>query len=294
MKLDDNLEPLGHGVWEVAVPKGMVTDPMQDGWKKSAINLPSPGTVASYRKGQYHAHETATEWRVHLDRYDPAKHPVLHLVDDAPLVMMIVGTFITLIQNSRSAARRDTATVLEEQRGTWRQLVLTGCFMLFVGALIALEPLVIFESILVIGIPVLIMGLALIILRMGICTRPVSIAAPGRILLGLGMLALGAVALLLPIELLAVAYIFILAIWAFSSAIMSLKHRGVGGPPVPPGLPGPVAIGVLSLLLSVFMFVDPFTVTGVLIYVLAVIALLFGASLILQGLGLRTRMTRHA
>jgi uncharacterized membrane protein HdeD (DUF308 family) len=141
---------------------------------------------------------------------------------------------------------------------------------------------------------VLIMGFATITLRMGIRTRPLSIAAPGRVVLGLGMMALGVVALLLPIELLAVAYIFLLAIWAFSSAIMSLKHRSGGSPPVPSGLPGPLAIGVLSLLLSIFMLLDPFTVTGVLIYVLAVLALLFGLSLILQGLGLRTRMTRRA
>jgi hypothetical protein len=67
-RLDEFLEPLHHGVWEVAVPKDSVTEPLDSGWEKSKINVPSPGTIDSYRKGQYHVHETATEWRVHLDR----------------------------------------------------------------------------------------------------------------------------------------------------------------------------------------------------------------------------------
>ncbi|MDD4255122.1 MAG: hypothetical protein PHP59_07065 [Methanofollis sp.] len=74
-RLDDFLEPLDGGVWEVAVPKEAVTDALDGGWKQSPINVPSPGTLANYRKGNYHLHETATEWRVHHDRYDPKKHP---------------------------------------------------------------------------------------------------------------------------------------------------------------------------------------------------------------------------
>ena len=37
----------------------------------------------------------SAEWRVHLDRYDPKVHPLLHLVDDAPLLLMISDTFMT-------------------------------------------------------------------------------------------------------------------------------------------------------------------------------------------------------
>jgi hypothetical protein len=63
-RLDDFLGPLHEGVWEVVVPKDTVTEPPDTGWKKSGINVPSPGTLASYRKGRYHVHETKTEWRV--------------------------------------------------------------------------------------------------------------------------------------------------------------------------------------------------------------------------------------
>ncbi|HEU17517.1 MAG TPA: hypothetical protein ENO06_02160, partial [Methanolinea sp.] len=66
------------------------------------LNIPSPGTIASYRKGLYHVHETTTEWRVHLDRRDPKVHPVWHLIDDAPLLLMIGGTFRALFMDVRA------------------------------------------------------------------------------------------------------------------------------------------------------------------------------------------------
>jgi hypothetical protein len=73
-RLDEFLEPLHHGVWEVVVPNDSVTEPLDSGWEKEKINVASPGTIVSYRKGQYHVHETTTEWRVHLDRHDPKLH----------------------------------------------------------------------------------------------------------------------------------------------------------------------------------------------------------------------------
>jgi len=90
-RLDDFLGPLHQGVWEVVVPKQEVTEPLDESWKKSEINVPSPEMVASYRKGQYHTHETKEEWKTHMDRYDPETSPGMHLVDDAPLVLMLWG-----------------------------------------------------------------------------------------------------------------------------------------------------------------------------------------------------------
>ncbi|HOZ42626.1 MAG TPA: hypothetical protein PLD13_03425, partial [Methanoculleus sp.] len=67
--LESYLDALHRGVFQVVVPKALVTEPLEPVWKRSAINVPSPGTIASYRKGQYHAHETASEYHVHMDRY---------------------------------------------------------------------------------------------------------------------------------------------------------------------------------------------------------------------------------
>ena len=112
--LDEFLRPLHEGVWEVIVPKESVTEPLDPSWVKSRINVPSPGTRASYRKGQYHAHEQQTEWHVHLDNYDPKVHPVLHLIDDAPLLLMIGDTVVTLIAGTRKKTGKEEE-ILKDQ-----------------------------------------------------------------------------------------------------------------------------------------------------------------------------------
>ena len=50
----DFLDALRQGVREVVVPKEEVTEPLVPPWKKSATNLPTPETIASYRNGQCH------------------------------------------------------------------------------------------------------------------------------------------------------------------------------------------------------------------------------------------------
>jgi hypothetical protein len=87
--IEDFLQPLREGVWEVIIQKDQVEDPLGPDWIVSLINIPTPGTIASYRKGKYHLHETKKAYKVHLDRYDPKKHPIFHLIDDAPLLLMI-------------------------------------------------------------------------------------------------------------------------------------------------------------------------------------------------------------
>ena len=67
--IEDFLQPLHEGIWEVTIPRTLVTEPFGSGWVRSRINIPTPGTIDSYRNGQYHLHETSTEFRVHLDRY---------------------------------------------------------------------------------------------------------------------------------------------------------------------------------------------------------------------------------
>lgn len=61
--------------------------------------------LSSYRKGRLHVHEYEENYRVHMDRYDPGKHAILHLVDDAPLMFMVGGTVSALSTEARSRAR---------------------------------------------------------------------------------------------------------------------------------------------------------------------------------------------
>ena len=57
------------GVFQVVMPKVLVTEPLEPGWKQSAINVPSPDTIAKHGR----AGTTLTrpsQMRVHMDRYD--------------------------------------------------------------------------------------------------------------------------------------------------------------------------------------------------------------------------------
>ncbi len=293
-RLDDYLEPLQHGVWEVAVAKDSVTDPLDKGWAKSALNLPTPGTIASYRKGQFHVHETATEWRVHLDRYDPKRHPVLHLVDDAPLVFMIGGTFLALIMDTKSALRGETSTLVEEQKTAWQLLIVAGFCMMLIGVLIGIDPLSSFERIVIFVVRLSLFGLALVVIARGLEVRPFRVVSRGRILLGLGIFAIGLVSYSLDLEWVASSFVMLLALWAFASAVVSLKRTVRGRLAVPEGFYKRLGIGIASLLLALFILAAPDAIEEILVYVVSAIALLFGFSLVLEGAGLRRRMRTRA
>lgn len=289
-ELDDFLEPLHQGVWEVAVPKESVEGSPGTGWAKSAINLPTPGTIASYRKGQYHVHETATEWRVHLDRYDPKVHPLLHLVDDAPLVFMISGTLLALIMDTKSALRRETSSLVAEQKAAWQLLLVAGFCMMLIGVLIGIDPLSSFERIVILGVRLSVLCLALVIIAKGLDLRSFRVVSGGRVLLGFGILAVGLTSFSLDLEWVASSFVLILALWAFASAVVSLKRTVRGRLDVPEGFYKRLGIGIASLLFAVLILAVPDAVEELLVYAVSAIALLFGFLLVLEGLGFRRRM----
>jgi hypothetical protein len=288
--LDDFLEPLREGVWEVTVSKESFAGPPDARWKASAINVPSPGTIASYRKGQYHAHETRTDWRVHLDRYDPKVHPLLHLADDAPLVLMIGDTFFTLVTDTRTTLHRRTGAVLEEQKVAWQMLVIGGCCLILMGALFEIEDLVIFAGLVRLSVPAAIIALAALILRSGIAIRPFGIISFGRILLGSGFVIVGIDAFFLSLPVLAGVFALVLAAWSFSSALLSLRRIRRGPDMVPEGFSKRLATGLLSLVLAMLVLLDPLSVGGILVDVLGLLFLAMGLFLVLNGLGLRRRI----
>lgn len=277
------------GVWEVAVPKKDVTEPLGPGWERSMLNIPSPGTIASYRKGLYHVHETTTEWRVHLDRRDPKVHPVWHLIDDAPLLLMIGGTFRALFMDVRA---RNTKEELDEQKTTWRMLLLLGFALTVTGIFIGLDPFAFFEGIVLIVIPLVVVAAGVSILIRGSLFGRRSRATWSRILLGVGIIAIGASLMLLPGELTAGLIFLLLASWTFSSGIVSIKRlsRGRGG--VPEGFFRILGIGILSLLLAGAILFAPDAMITILVEIVAFIIILLGIVLIGDGLFLKRRMQR--
>ncbi len=288
--LEDFLEPLHHGVWEVAIPKESVPGTLGSGWIKSALNVPSPGTIASYRKGQYHAHETATEWRVHLDRYDPKLHPVLHIVDDAPLLLIVADTFVTLIMETRRGAGGNTREILREQRRVWQTQVIIGVALLLVGGSILTDPLQSFETTVTVAIPLLLVILGAVVAARGVSVTEARVTSKGSIFLGLGVVAIGTISFFLPIDVWATVVFAVLAVWGLGSAAVSLAHVAKGRPGVPEGLYHRLLLGVFSLLLAILPFVNMYAAAALLMIFLGGITLLLGITLAVNGLRLRTRM----
>ncbi len=93
-RLDDYARFLKPG-WHLRIPKSRVRDPCSDGWEESLLNMPMKGSVRSYRKGRLHIHDIKEEdcWDLHVDKVDPNKDPVQHLLHDAPSLVAGVALF---------------------------------------------------------------------------------------------------------------------------------------------------------------------------------------------------------
>lgn len=291
-KLDDFLEPLGQGVWEVVIPKDLVTEPPDTGWEKSAINVPSPGTLASYRKARFHVHETKTEWRVHLDRYDPNVNPLLHLVDDAPLLLMISDTFMTLIMNTRRSEIRNTANILKTQRFIWQEQVVSGMILGLVGLFILKNPLTVFKSIFELAIPLAITCLALVILVRAVRARELEDFRAREIVRGLCIFCAGIFADILPLALWVIFILAVLAAWMIASAVMLLRRVVRGRSAVPEGFYSRMAIGIISLAMTVLLVTSPAGILGLLVEILGAITVLLGITVCTNGLRLRNAMKK--
>jgi len=290
-RLDDFLKPLHHGVWEVVVPKESVTEPLDPGWEKSGINVPSPGTIASFRKGQYHVHETATEWRVHLDNHDPKRHPALHLIDDAPLLLMIGDTFVTLISGTRRRAG-DEKGILEGQKRAWQDQVLVGLFMILIGVFVVTNPLLTFEGIMRILVPLAIIGLGVFTVLKGFDVHTFRVHQKGFFYRGMAIIIAGIIAFYLPMVVWIALLLGILALWMIASAFMLLSRARKGRAAIPEGFTSRIIIAILSLCLVGLIIIDPLAMVGLLMVILGFVALVLGIMLTVNGIRLRGRMKK--
>jgi uncharacterized membrane protein HdeD (DUF308 family) len=295
-RLDDFLAPLDHGVWEVAVPKASVTEPLDAAWVKSAINVPSPGTIASYRKGQYHAHELELEWKVHIDAYDPENHPFMHLADDAPLVLMISDTFRALIADTRETIHEDPDKEVGEQRRTVALMIGAGIFLIVMGILIGSDPLVTFDAVLLNLARLAIMAGGLFTIGTAFRLRPFRFVSGGRLALGLGILATGVAFTLLPPDWLGGVVLLIIGLWALASAYISFRRILHFGRDVPGGFVKRLGMGVFSLALAVLLVFAPDIIIIFLVLVIGILLILIGILVIARALMLNERMrgaSRH-
>jgi len=289
--LDEFLGPLHHGVWEVEIPKESVTEPLDQGWEVSRINIPSPGTIASYRKGQYHVHETDTEWRVHLDNHDPKRHSILHLIDDAPLLLMIGDTFGTLIASTRKKTGEE-AKILEEQSKAWKDQILIGLFIILVGIFVITNPLLTFKGITRLFVPLVIVGLGIFTIMKSVRVQPFRIIEDAVLYRGIIISIAGIIAFYLPLSLWIIGLLGILAVWMLATAIVLLGRARKGRSAIPEGFVSRIVIAILSLCLVGLIFTYPIEIVELLMIVLGVIGLLVGIMLFVNGVRLKRRMER--
>ena len=261
-----------------------MTEPLDTGWEKSAINVPSPGTIASYRKGRYHVHETKDSWNVHLDNHDPKLHPLLHLIDDAPLLLMIGDTFVTLIAGTRKK-EGDTREILEGQKRAWQQQAILGIVVMLVGIFIFTSPLEFFTGIFTFLLPLAIIIMGLLMTYQGVKSRDWEAIARG-----IAVIVVGIVASMLGVDFWAMIVLLVLGFWMIASAVM-LFARGVKGKSaIPEGFYSRLAIAVVSLALVIMMVIAPDQVLILLMAIIGVVAFLLGLMLLVNGLRLRERM----
>jgi uncharacterized membrane protein HdeD (DUF308 family) len=287
--LEEFLGPLHHGVWEVIVPRESVTDPLEPGWERSRINVPSPGTIASYRKGQYHAHETRTEWRVHLDNHDPKRHPVLHLIDDAPLLLMIGDTFVALVAGTRKKTG-DEDEILEGQTKAWQDQVLVGLFIILVGVFVIINPWLTFQGIFRLFVPLVIIGLGVFTIGKGVMLHPFRILQRDLLYRGMGIMLAGFIAFYLPMVVWVTSILGILALWMLASAVMLLGRARRGRSAIPEGFVSRIVIAVLSLALVALIVIYPIGVVALLMVIMGIVALVLGVMLLVNGIRLKRRM----
>ena len=287
--LDEFLGPLHHGVWEVDIPKEMVSEPLDPGWQLSRINIPSPGTIASYRKGQYHVHETATEWRIHLDNHDPRIHPLLHLIDDAPLLLMIGDTFGTLIASTRKKTG-DEEKILDGQARAWKDQVLIGLFIILIGLFVVTNPVLTFTGVTRLFVPLIIIGLGLFTVMKAVRTAPVRILKKDVFYRGMAITLAGIIALYLPLYFWIIALLGILAVWMLASAVMLFGRARKGRAGIPEGFVSRIGIAILSLCLVGLIIFHPMGVLALLMVILGIVALLLGVMLLVNGIRLKRRM----
>lgn len=111
---------------------------------------------------------------------------------------------------------------------------------------------------------------------------------------GIGIFCAGIFSCILPLALWVISVLAILAVWMIASAGMLLNRVVKGRSAVPEGFYSRMAIGIISLVTAVLLFISPRDILLFLVMILGLIAVLLGVTLCINGLRLRTWMRQNA
>ncbi len=218
--------------------------------------------------------------------YDPEKNPVMHLVDDAPLALMIFETLETLTVSARDAKREDPVARIVNLRLSGGMRIALGALVLAIGFVLLLlafgTTVLLFEVI----VPALVVLAGVVLLANGIRLRARGEHANKDVVRGLALIA-GGVLLYFFWFLYVVLLVLILAIWFLSSAAVTLARVVRTRGKLPQGFAFTLGLGLVSLLFAYWAFVDPARLVKILVLVLGLIMLIAGIFLITDGYGMR-------
>ena len=158
------------------------------------------------------------------------------------------------------------------------------------GLFIINNPLNFFRSLFEQIIPLAIICLAVILLVRPFRTRLPEKYRAVDLSRGVGIFCAGIFAWYLPLALWVVSILVILAVWMIASAGILLKRVAKGRHAVPEGFYSRMAIGIISLVLAVLLFVSPAGILKLLVEILGAVTLLLGITLCINGLRLRRWM----
>ena len=187
---------------------------------------------------------------------DPDVHPLLHIIDDAPLLLMIAGTVGTLIHEAPAHPVDDTERIFKEQQVSWQRQVLIGVAFLLVGAHIISEPLQFFSGIPDHhpAVPVRSQGSYPLEKSSG----PSSGSDYGEgIVQGICIMGAGGIAAFLPDMLWSLVILTVLGVWSCASAVILLAQSFKGRNSLPENFFGRIVIGGCSLLFALLLFIVP-------------------------------------
>lgn len=246
--IEDFVQDLYKDAKQVSVSKDLVTN-LSSGWYVSKYNFPHKGSKKSWRNGRLHAFDMGDHYDVHLDRVDPMDHGIGHLIEDAPFMLFLWDEF------------RDASTSIKEARLVgrsgnvkWFPHVIIGIAMLLVGSFIVLNSSLALDFIYrAITGGLLIMGIALMLGGMGF-KHGGKIVTP-NVIAGVAAVILSVTTFILP----GIAFwllLLVMAVWTLGSGLFLIFGRG-DKLQFSTGSLAPTIIGLLSLVLSITILLNP-------------------------------------
>ena len=278
--IEDFTAPLWSGTRQVFIPKEKVTE-MSAGWYQSKYNLPHKGSVGAWRNGRLHAHDMGDHWAVHLDRVDPQKHSMGHLIADAPLLLFIWSGFLS----SMLMAKENLESTLGMIPGSNYCLtrmdklrLIGGLALVFVGTWVIIDPdLELVTFLILIPLMIIILGSLLIFDGLEGKTGERGMKVAG----GLGLVCFGVIGILESALVLVLLLLFLL-FWTMASGVYFLFMREEKMDKLIDRV-APVVLGALSFGLGVFMLLDIDSAVYMLLQVIGLLGIVVGSMQVLYG-----------